>query len=349
MSDTYLRDSREVYNSERLHLSLAGSGNPWVVITPLRKGLLRALHDRASLTDIKTKFGLSSDDVKKELTPLIDVNLVIKRGEKYLPTFLIADASETRRVTNHAKTIGRSLAEPLIKFWPKIETAYLKLSLSSKYSLHDLGFMLVGGQILDIGLLDALTRDGTLITPAPSRPSPDKPKARYYFWMIEGDLRDLGRYGMDETDLPWSNWYFITFGQNVINGTRNTDRDAIEEACSNLVKTNVVATPESLAKRLKVPVFRREDTSIWSKVTKECTGDLVKVYLEYDQILRQLFSTLQASIYAPPSFAEFFCWYDHVAYAWAINELETNDLISIPTQRFTAALWHCANQARGVL
>lgn len=349
MSDEDFRDRRDVYDPKRLHLSLAGSGNPWAVITPLRRGLLRALHDRVSLTDIETKFGLSSHEVKGELNPLILANLVIKRAEKYVPTFFIANASETYHVTNHAQNIGRSLAEQLIALWPRIETAYLKLSLSNKYSLNDLGFMLVGGHILDIGLLDTLTREETLITPAPSRPSPDKPNARYYFWMIEGDLRDLGRYGMDETDLPWLNWYFLTFGQNVINGTWNTDREALEEACGNLVKANVVDTPESLARRLKVPVFNKEDTSIWARVIKECTGDLVRVYLKYDQTLRELFSTLQASVYAPHSFAEFFCWYDHVAYAWAIDELETNDLISIPTQRFTAALWHCINRAQGVL
>lgn len=345
-----MKVNQDVYDLGRLRLSMAGSGNPWAVITQLRKGLLYALHDGLSLTDIGTTFKMSPDEVKKELNPLVAANLIMKREKKYIPTFFIANDSETRRVTNHAKAIGHALAERLLTLWPsQIETTYSKLTMSNKYSLCDLGFMLVGAHILDIGLLDALINEGVLMKPAPSRPSPNKPKARYYFWMIEGDWHDLGRYGLDDTDLPWPNWSFLSFGQSLINSSWNADREALDKTCSSLVSSSSVHSPDSLAKRLKIPLFTRTDTSYWSRLVEECTKELVEVYLEYEENLRQLFLTLHASTYAPSNFSEFFCWYDHVSYAWAIDALEAKGLISVPTKCFTAALWYYNKKSLGVL
>jgi hypothetical protein len=64
------------------------------------------------------------------------------------------------------------------------------------------------------------------------------------------------------------------------------------------------------------------------------------IYQDHEDLLRQLHATLHASIYAPYGFSEFFCWYDHVAYAHAIDVLASADVLSIPEHRFTAALWY---------
>lgn len=339
----------EPYDLGRLRLSMAGSGNPWTAITSFRKGLLRALHDGLAVSDMARVFGKSSDQIEKELHPMTVANLLVTRGNRYLPTFFIADASETKHVVHHAHTLGRSLAKHLFALWAQIEAIYSELSTSRSYSIRNLGFMLVGAHILDIGLLEALKRDGTLLRPAPARPSPDCFQARYYFWMIEGDLPDLGRYGLDDTELPWPDWHFLSFGQSWIDGVPNSERDALEETCANLVRSNRASNPEALAKRLRVPLLTETDTSLWSELVEACAESLAKVYLEKEGELRRLFSTLRASSYAPQSFSEFFCWYDHVAFASAVDELDAQGLISIPAHLFTAAFWYATGPIRGVL
>ena len=340
---------KESYDANLLRLSMVGSGNPWTAITPFTKRLLRALHDGLTLSDMAKVFDVSSVSIENEFHRMIASNLLMKRGQNFVPAFFIADAAETRRIVDHAQTLGRSLAERLSMLWSHIEAAFSELSIGHSNSLRDFGFMLVGAHILDIGLLEALKHDGTLLEQAPERPSPDHPKARYYFWMIEGDLLDLGRYGLDDTDLPWANWCFLLFGQSWIDGGPNSEWTALEETCVSLVRSNWANSPEALTERLRVPFFTETDTSRWSELAKECAENLAQVYLEKESELRQLFSTLRASSYAPESFSEFFCWYDHVAYASAIDALDTQGLISIPRYRLAAALWYASDPIRGVL
>jgi hypothetical protein len=65
------------------------------------------------------------------------------------------------------------------------------------------------------------------------------------------------------------------------------------------------------------------------------------VYKQRESRLRQIYGTLRAALYAPPhGFGEFLCWYDHVAYASAIDSLAAAGAVSIPAERFAAALWH---------
>ena len=334
---------------DRLHVSLAGSGNPWKAITRFRLGLLRSLHDGLTVSNLARAAGKTSDHIEKELHPLIEANLLLKQGQRYLPSFFIADAFETRKIVDHAHELGRSLADHLTSVWSQIETKFGELSTSHSNSIRDFGFMLVGAHILDIGLLEALKRDRTLLKPAPARPSPDRPKARYYFYMIEGDQADLGRYGLNDTDLPWPNWYFLTFGQDWIDGVSNSERTTFEETCEDLIRSRKANNPEALANRLRIPIFTEADTSRWLEVVREYSEILVNVYLQKQSALRQLFSTLGASSYAPHSFSEFFCWFDHIAYAFAIDALDAQDLISIPTGRFTAALWYASAPIGGCL
>ncbi|MDF1538749.1 MAG: hypothetical protein P1Q69_07590 [Candidatus Thorarchaeota archaeon] len=84
--------------------------------------------------------------------------------------------------------------------------------------------------------------------PAPSRPSLDRPNAHYYFFMVEGDPSHLGAYGQDDSNMPWENWHFITFGQNIINGKANFERKQMEERYSALIKAGVSRVPKQLEK-----------------------------------------------------------------------------------------------------
>jgi len=161
------------YDAQHLHAIMAGNGNPYGVLTPIRKSLLRALHDNLSISDLAATFGMSTGDVEAELTPLVTAHLVMRQGEHYQPAFFIASFAETHRVTEHAQDTGRMLADRLLSHWDEIESTYQRLAISRDWAFRDWTFLLVGDRILDVGLLDALARDGTLVESAPARPSPD--------------------------------------------------------------------------------------------------------------------------------------------------------------------------------
>ncbi|NDJ87136.1 MAG: hypothetical protein GYB66_14755 [Chloroflexi bacterium] len=170
-----------MYDVGSLHTIMAGSGKPQKVLTDLRKQIIRALHDQHSLSEIQVMFGLAHGALIAELTPLVDASLVAKRKDTYQPLFFVADADETRRVAAHATTAGEALFAQLQTDWEALSQAYQALEISRRIPFPEIAFLLVGANILDIGLLRALEQDGTLMPPSPHRPSPDAPDAHYYF------------------------------------------------------------------------------------------------------------------------------------------------------------------------
>ena len=319
---------------------MAGNGNPYSVLTPLCKGLLRAFHDRLSLPDVAVAFGISAADVERELEPLVTASLAQEQNGHYQATFFIASSTETLQVTAHARGTGRLLAQQLLLRWNNIETAYKQLAVSHDYDLRNLAFLFVGDVILDVGLLDALARDGTLMPSAPARPSPDHPDARYYFWMVEGDADQLGWYGQRAIALSWEHWYLLTFGRYWIDSAPNAAREALETKARELLTANLANDPEALAEHLNIPLVNQTDARRWWQCVKSYAADLLSVYRERADTLRQLYTSLHASTYAPYGFGEFFCWYDHVAYANAIDVLADAGVLVIPQRQFIAALWY---------
>lgn len=327
------------YDLHRLRVIMAGNGNPYSVLTPLRKGLLRAFHDGLSMPDIAAAFSISATDVERELGSLVTASLVQERNGHYQPTFFIASASETLRVTAHAHDTGYLLAQRLLARWDDIETSYKQLVISHDREFRNWAFLFVGDRILDIELLNVLARDGTLMPSAPSRPSPNHPKARYYFWMIEGEPDQLGWYGQHETALPWEHWRLLTFGRYRIDGASNTARDALETKVREVLAAPLANNPEALAEYLNIPAVNQADAQRWRQCGQSCAFDLLSVYREREDALRQFYTSLHASTYTPHGFGEFFCWYDHVAYAHAIDVLADAGVLSIPEHWFVAALW----------
>jgi DNA-binding transcriptional ArsR family regulator len=324
---------------------MAGSGDPYAVLTPLRLRLLRALHDGATVAGLAAEAGLSPGQVRTELAPLRVAHLIAGDDDRPRPTFVVAGVAETRRVAAHAAGVGRLLAERLLDRWPATEAAYRQLALAAAVPLPDVAFLLVGDRVLDVGLLDALARDGRLMPPAAARPSPGRPDARYYLWLIEGEHDQLGRYGQRVINLPWRGWELLTFGQYTLGDAPNAARDALEAAAQAAVAAGDVRTPEDLAARLGVPLVGREDAGRWWALARAHAAELLAVYREQEPTLRRLYGELGASAYLPAGFGEFFCWYDHLAYAAAIDALAAAGKLVIPPERFAAAVWQEAPAA----
>ncbi|NDJ75722.1 MAG: hypothetical protein GYB65_05650, partial [Chloroflexi bacterium] len=256
-------------------------------------------------------------------------------GDGYRPAFLVVDRAETLRVVAHAAEVGEALAAQVEQDWPQIRAVYQELRADGP-DLAECAFVLVGSQILDVGLLRALEDEGTLMPPAPARPGPDTPDACYYFWMIEGDWTHLGDYGRRSMLLA-GDWTYFTFGSYRVNDVPNAARNALDEQVMAAVES--AESPEVVAEALHIPLYNRAFVARWSELALEKAKRLVGVYQAHADALHTLYDSLRASAYTPYGFGEFFCWYDHVAYAAAIDALNARGLMDIPPARFSAALW----------
>jgi hypothetical protein len=326
------------YDAAHLHAIMAGSGRPYAVITPQRKRMLRALHDGLSVESLAHAFELPVDAVRAELDPLVDASLVRMEGGTYKPAFFIADARETQAISEDARKMGEALGGYLLERRQDLANLYDRLAIHNRYYYRVLAFLLVGDLVLDVGLLDALNRDGTLLPEPPPRPSPEDPEARYYFWMIEGDQDRLGRYGQRRTDLPWPGWTHISFGQYWIDGLRNVHRDEQDKEVLGLAVDGRATSPGQLAELAGIPLIDEADHRLWSDGTRAIADGLAGVYRAAERSLRVLYETLKARSDTPWGFGEFFCWYDHVAYAGAIDRLAEVGMIAIPNHRHAAAI-----------
>ncbi len=333
--------------THRLHAVMAGNGDPYAVLTTLRLRLLRGMQGGATAEVLARSFDLDTDRLRAELAPLIEASLVVDESGIFRPNVLIATEEETRIVDAHATVLGKRLADRLKQQWVGLERDFAVLDVSGRSTFAELAFLLVGDRILDVGLLDALAHDGTLMPAAPARPSPGRTEARYYFWLIEGDHELLGKYGQRTTSLTGDGWDLLTFGQYTFGDDVNLAREELERAASALLSEGVERTPDEMARLLGIPWIDSGDTERWGAVARRASEDLLATYLEARSSLDDLFSSLSAASTPGTSFGEFFCWFDHVAYAHAIDALNAAGLISIPESRFSSAVWRETPESAG--
>jgi hypothetical protein len=329
-----LTEKPDIYATSNIILSMAGSGNPWDYFQPSSKLTLRALHDGFSLSKIQELLHVSEEELLEKINRLIDASLVKRENGEYHPTFLIVDKEETKKTFHHSERMGRMIADELTKNSGRLNRKFSELEISKAYSIDDLSLVLIGSKILDIGLLEALVKDRVLLRPAPKRPSPERPDAQYYFFMIDGKPEHAGKYGEDSIDLPWDKWTFVTFGQNVIDDKKNFPREQLEERCKEALKRKEIRNPEDLAEVLDVPLLSIDDSLAWKRTAMAVADHILIKVKERGRELAQFWGDLNASRYASNSLAEFVCWYIHIAYAWAIDFLAEEGIISMPDGKF---------------
>lgn len=311
------------------HAAMAGKGDPYSVMRVEHLALLGRLHAGQTVA--------VSDD---GLAPLHAASLLTIEEGRYHPAFFIADRAATARTDRHARALGAQLADALLARWATLERHYAALAISRTHTLTELAFLLVGDRILDVGLLDALAAEGELLPAAPPRPSPTNPEARYYFWLIAGEAAQLGRYGQRVTALPWPGWELATFGQYQLDGQPNTARESLEVRVQECLATAQGTTPAALAAAFALPLLDHDDTARWVEAERFAAAAPVAVYKANEAGLRALYASFRTSADTPTGFGEFFCWYDHLAYAHAIDALSEAGAMPLPAARFAAMLWH---------
>jgi hypothetical protein len=319
---------------------MAGQGNPYAWLTAEHLRLLRGLLEPGDGPRV-------TDEAAAPLAPLLEAGLVLRSGDRLVPGCFVAATDEVERIDRHAREVGAALAEVVRHGWPSLLAGFGALRLARSSTLAELGFFLIGDRVLDVGLLDALARDSRLMPAASARPGPGRPHDRYYFWLIEGEHDALGRYGQRSDPLPdsWTRWSLLSFGRYTEGERPNLARQRLhaEALALALVEREQVDSPESLEGRLGIPLVSEADAAVWSAVERPCADALVAVYREHEASLRALYGGLrvarQRSDAGPDGFGEFFCWYDHVAYAHAIDALAAAGIFTIPPAGFQAAIW----------
>lgn len=337
------------YDGSRVYLSLAGRGDPWSSLTKLRKRILRELHDVPDIVELASILEIPLEELRSEIQPLIDANLAFTSNGDFRPSFLVTDLCETQTVYNHACEFSKNLVNKVEENFANIRESYEQLELSKNYEFDKLALLFVGGRIMDIKLLDKLATGNRVMPPAPSRPSPNRPDAHYYFFMVEGDVTHLGRYGQNDTNMPWVSWHFLTFGQNSIDGKANSERNQMEERYNDLIDAGNITNPEAIGEALDIPVISPSDSLKWAEIADMHAEYLCQCFEEHEASIRSLHTGLKSGTYAPHSLGEFFCWYAHIAYASAIDILEAQGIISIPPSRFQAAVWYRESDNEGLV
>ena len=61
---------------------------------------------------------------------------------------------------------------------------------------------------------------------------------------------------------------------------------------------------------------------------------------EKNEKIISLFQNLESSKYTNNSFGEFFCWYIHIAYSWAIDYLIEKNLVFLPPKHYSELIMY---------
>jgi hypothetical protein len=324
-----------IISEKPINVSMAGYGDPGESFSGKRNGITMALHNGFSIEDIAVAFNMTEQQIKDEINPLIEINLIINKGEKYIPDFFVANQDEAERILLFSKTIGVQLADTLIKEWEIIENTFSKLSFSNSYTLKEQGFMFVGSRILDMGVLEALNNDKSLLLPAPIRPSPLDPNWKYYFWMIEGDnILFSGRYGQENYNLRFKNWRLLNFGQY------SNERYSYLDKILGTFVSDTINNTEALAKISGIPYINKEDTKTWEAFSSYIASKMLVVLKEKDEDVKKVYKTLNNNKDSDKAYYDFYSWYYHLVYAWAIDELIAREKITIPEVRHSSIIMY---------
>ena len=324
-----------------LHLAVAGNGNPYDYLTPERLEFMHALFGGMPEAELAATTGLTTEQLDAELQILEAGSLVTGPLGQRKPAFFLAVADELPRLNAFAQELAGELAHYLGARWADLERQYDGLSVAGDAVFSKRAFFLVGDLILDVGLLDALAATTDLMLPAPPRPSPEAPDARFYVWLVEGDRGLLGKYGQRVTALPWPSHELRTFGDYWLGEDPNIGRNQLEALVRE--RAGHVSSPAALGQELDIPYYPAEDAAVWWSLAQSEARVLAERLARREAELHDLYDSLRAAERKLTTFGEFFCWYDHVIYAYAIDHLAEAGLLVIPDERFTADVWPVNN------
>jgi hypothetical protein len=173
--------------------------------------------------------------------------------------------------------VGKLLAEYIAQQWTQLEGTFERLAIGSPRQFYDDSFFLIGDKLLDTTLLDVLAGNKGLMPPASARPIPENEEARYYFWMIEGEHDQSGKYGQRSTPPPWKDWELLTFGKKMVDSKLNEVRSDLERITIEAAARSGVKTAHDLAGEMNIPLFDCDFMRLWLQVIRPRAETLVTI------------------------------------------------------------------------
>lgn len=313
----------DIISKKRISSSMAGEGDPWEVLSDDLEKVLLAFHKGFSVSEIAAAFGISERQLIEQLEPLVKANILNKTDKGYFPEILLASEREALNIYNRAEKTARKISETILSSWNKIAKSYNKLNISRTQSLNEIGFMLVGSRILDVGVLRALAKNEELLLPAPLRPTPSYPYSRYYLWIVENSPDKYG-YGQKDMELKYDNWYIVNFGRD------NESRTRLEEKAVELIESGKYDSPEHFATLIGASYLNKNDSKVWENFVAEISEICLTQLLKEKEEIKELYQTIKTSQYSENAFDDFYCWYYHYVYPIAINNLIIENLFEMP-------------------
>ncbi|MEM2739077.1 MAG: hypothetical protein QXK93_08855 [Candidatus Bathyarchaeia archaeon] len=182
----------------------ASEYNPYIVFqTQIRKGIIIGLHEGYSVKSIAKSLNVSKQEVVSHLGFLRDAEFIREKNGCIVPAFFVALKEDVLRTKRAAKRLGVELAELYKTHWDAVVETYHKLSVSSRFDLDRVSFVLIGAYSLD--MIDKFAVEGKIMPKAPKRKA-----GSFYMWGVEDGMETLGRYGMHSGEL--GGYGFATFG-----------------------------------------------------------------------------------------------------------------------------------------
>jgi len=322
-----------------VHLSISEDRDLLPPLPSTFPTLTLALHEGLPEPELAELLGLELNDLKLELERLQELGLVQRGPEGYLPRFFVADRRDSRKVLQHARSTGRLLAEETLAHWDSLEAVFCSMAISTAYSLQDLGLLLVGGEILDAGMLAALL-DGVRLEKVQGslgRPQAPAPLA-YDLWAVEGERDLLGRYWVSSIDLPKGPWRLLTFG--IASGGRDRLQPipSMEVQVHDLVQRREGGTAIFFSQALSVPILTQRDSRLWKGATERLSSALLRRLQNHGPDIPRLFNSLRSGRYGEPAFRGFLVWYHRLAVTSAIEELASRGAFHRPRGGFQSVI-----------
>lgn len=181
-----------------------GRFNPSIVFQPdLRKDIVIGLHKGQSVVSLSRSLGIGEDEILNHLEFLRDGSFVKEQNGETLPNFFVALREDVLRTRKASLGLGRKIGRIYENRWDYVVETCHKLSISSRFSLERVSFVLIGAYSLD--MIDKFKEEGKIMPEAPRRKS-----GRFYMWGVENGMEALGRYGMHSNKL--NGYGFASFG-----------------------------------------------------------------------------------------------------------------------------------------
>lgn len=273
-----------------------GNNNPKIDISQDSLYIfLTALHCDIPMQEITDKLNWGKEKIDKNISSLIENNLLVKKEHKYLPNIGIFTIERGNRLIEKTSIIANEIADSLISKIPAIKKMHHKMSVSGNYKFQELSFFYLSNIILDMGQINNVEK-GFLKKERPLRNG-----ARYYAAILEKD----------------SNAITEPFGLYGNQGLRRSDSTYIGVYGNTRTKANKGWNSYKDKNRYH---FSKSDLDIVSnKMPKIFLPTLLNILERNKPYFLSVYKTL--GFENETSFEEFFIWWYHFIYT------ETTDIL----------------------